>query len=98
MIFPADSTRQLRDAVARGVMRLAPVQGIDTGIRDVPGGIEIGLTDRHADNIDPLCLHLLGPVGDRDRCRFDNASDLLRERSHFNRLTSLMADSTALFA
>src|SRR5208337_1018561 len=94
----ADRGEQLRDAIARGVMCLAPVQGVDAGIPDVFRGIEIRLSDREADDVDPLPLHLLCPVGDLNSSGGGDPRNLLRERPHCNRLTSFTADSTARFA
>src|SRR5208337_281358 len=63
----ADRTEQFGDTIARGIMGLPPLQGIDTRVGDVLWGIEIGFADRHTDDVDAFPLHLLGLIGDGDR-------------------------------
>ena len=63
--FITDRGEEFRDAIARRVMCLIPVQRRDAGILDMLRGIEVRLPDREADHIDPLPLHLLCGVGYR---------------------------------
>ncbi len=82
----------------RGVMRLAPVEGADAGIRDVAGGIEVRLADGEADDVEAFLCHPLCGVRYLDRRRRSDGRNLLREGPHSNRWTIFTADSTARFA
>src|SRR5690606_2219917 len=46
--LPGNGARQLRDAVARGVMRLPPLQRIDACVRNMLWSSEVGFADGEA--------------------------------------------------
>ena len=54
--FFTDGREEFGDAITGCIMRFTPVQRINAGILDVPGGIEVRFTNREADDIDALPL------------------------------------------
>ena len=74
-----DRLLQLRRAVDRGVLGLAPPDRLDRGRLDVLGRVEVRLPGAQADHVAPLCLELTGEVGDRDGRRRLDAPERGRE-------------------
>ncbi len=75
--FLGDCGGKRRDPGARGVVRLAALDGLDAGVFDMLRGIKVRLTNREADDVDTLGGHSLCGVRDLDRRRRGDCPNLL---------------------
>ena len=71
-----DRLLELRNTGRLGVLGVAVPDGLDAGLFDVLGGIEVRLPGRQGDDIDAVALHLLGLGIDRHRRRRFDALDV----------------------
>ncbi len=61
--FGGEGLAEFEEAGALGVAGLAVVEGLNGGLDDVGGGIEVGLTSAEAENIDTLFFERFGRSG-----------------------------------